>query len=101
MSWEGGDATHRAGVSNLLAGFRARACRSMRSACNRISASIDRPGDGTGQREGGRLAGFLDAVVAMGYDLLITEFDVNDAALPAATGARDQGVADYGAPIST
>ena len=31
----------------------------------------------------------------MGYDLLITEFDVHDNALPADIGARDQAVADY------
>ena len=32
----------------------------------------------------------------MGYDLLITEFDVNDAALPSDVALRDQGVAAYG-----
>jgi endo-1,4-beta-xylanase len=32
----------------------------------------------------------------MGYELLITEFDVNDHAAPTAIGPRDRMVADYG-----
>ena len=37
----------------------------------------------------------LDQVVAMGYGLVITEFDVNDNGLPADIAQRDRGVADY------
>ena len=38
---------------------------------------------------------FLDAVTALGYRLLITEFDVRDNDLPVEIAARDRGVADY------
>ncbi|MEO7467918.1 MAG: endo-1,4-beta-xylanase, partial [Sphingobium limneticum] len=38
---------------------------------------------------------FLDQVVAMGYKLLITEFDVRDNGLPADIAARDRAVAEY------
>jgi endo-1,4-beta-xylanase len=38
---------------------------------------------------------FLDAVTAMGYKLKITEFDVNDQALPTDAAIRDRMVADY------
>jgi len=38
---------------------------------------------------------FLDEVVAMGYKLLITEFDVNDHMAPANIALRDRMVADY------
>jgi endo-1,4-beta-xylanase len=38
---------------------------------------------------------FLDEVVAMGYDLVITEFDVNDRMAPRDIAARDAMVADY------
>lgn len=36
---------------------------------------------------------FLDEVSAMGFDLLITELDVNDRRLPADVGKRDAGAA--------
>ncbi len=39
---------------------------------------------------------FLDEVVGMGYQLVITEFDVNDHEAPTAILARDRMVADYG-----
>jgi endo-1,4-beta-xylanase len=39
---------------------------------------------------------FLDEVVAMGYKLEITEFDVNDKLAPTDALERDRMVADYG-----
>jgi endo-1,4-beta-xylanase len=39
---------------------------------------------------------FLDEVVAMGYRLKITEFDVNDRMAPDDFAVRDRLVADYG-----
>ena len=39
---------------------------------------------------------FIDEVVAMGYQLVITEFDVNDHSAPTNNGLRDRVVADYG-----
>ena len=39
---------------------------------------------------------FLDAVVAMGYKLVVTEMDVSDKGLPTDFAQRDAMVADYG-----
>jgi endo-1,4-beta-xylanase len=96
MSWESGNDAHRAGVLNLLAGFRARGVPvDALGVQSHIGVySID-PATGMGRREEGSWRAFLDQVVAMGYDLLITEFDVNDAALPSDVTLRDQGVASY------
>ena len=96
MSWESGNDAHRAGVLNLLAGFRTRGVPvDALGVQSHIGIfSID-PATGMGRREEGPWRAFLDQVIAMGYDLLITEFDVNDAALPSDVALRDQGVASY------
>lgn len=96
MGWESGNNAHRAGVLNLLAGFRARGVPvDALGVQSHIGVySID-PATGMGRREEAPWRAFLDSVVAMGYDLLITEFDVNDAALPSDVTLRDQGVASY------
>ena len=96
MSWEGGNDAHRAGVLNLLAGFRARGVPvDALGVQSHIGVySID-PATGMGRREETRWRTFLDQVVAMGYDLIITEFDVRDDALPSDIALRDQGVASY------
>lgn len=99
MSWErtGVDQTHATGVLRLLEGFRKRGTpvdalgvqshiRLLRKA---PVAEIVRESEGPWRR-------FLDEVVGMGYQLLITEFDVNDHAAPTAIGPRDRMVADYG-----
>lgn len=96
MSWESGNDAHRAGVLNLLAGFRARGVPvdALGVQSHLRIYSID-PATGMGRREEGPWRAFLDQVVAMGYNLLITELDVNDAALPSDVALRDQGVASY------
>jgi endo-1,4-beta-xylanase len=96
MSWEPGNATHRQGVLTLLAGFRARGTPvdALGIQSHLGIFSID-PATGQGRREEADWRAFLDQVVAMGYDLVITEFDVNDAALPTDIATRDQGVAAY------
>ena len=96
MGWESGNDAHRAGVLNLLAGFRARGVPvdALGVQSHLGVFSID-PATGTGRHEDGPWRSFLDQVVAMGYDLLITELDVNDAALPSDINLRDQGVASY------
>ncbi|RYE03048.1 MAG: glycosyl hydrolase, partial [Sphingomonadales bacterium] len=96
MSWESGGATHRNGVLALLQGFKAR------------GVPVDALGiqSHIGIYSGSSVAdlvaaqtpawrSFLDAVVALGYKLVITEFDVRDTGLPAAIPTRDQAVADY------
>jgi endo-1,4-beta-xylanase len=93
MSWERGteDETHIAGVLRLLEGFRKRGTpvdalgiqSHIRLLKDLPVADIVRESEGPWRR-------FLDEVVAMGYNLVITEFDVNDrrrrTTSPSATG---------------
>jgi endo-1,4-beta-xylanase len=98
MSWERGteDETHMRGVLKLLGGFRKRrtpvdalGVQSHIRLLKPISvAEIVRESEGPWRR-------FLDQVVAMGYKLVVTEFDVNDRMAPTAIAPRDRVVADY------
>jgi len=98
MSWERNsvDETHINGVLKLLEGFRKRGTpvdalgvqSHIRLLKNAPVADIVRESEGPWRR-------FLNEVVGMGYQLLITEFDVNDHMAPAAIGPRDRMVADY------
>ena len=96
MSWEPGNEKHRAGVLRLLEGFRARdvPIDALGIQSHIRIGSID-PATGTAPRDERGWRAFLDAVVAMGYGLIITEFDVRDPGLPADLALRDRGVADY------
>jgi endo-1,4-beta-xylanase len=95
MGWEGG-ATHRAGVLALLQGFKARGvpvdALGIQAHLGIYSAT---PVATLIANQTPAWRAFLDAVVALGYKLVITELDVNDSALPANIAQRDQGVADY------
>jgi endo-1,4-beta-xylanase len=98
MSWErtGEDETHIEGVLKLLEGFRKRGTpvdalgvqSHIRLLKKASVAEIVRESEGPWRR-------FLDEVVAMGYQLLVTEFDVNDRTAPTNVVARDPMVADY------
>lgn len=98
MSWERGteDETHIAGVLKLLEGFRKRGtpvhALGIQSHIRLLKplsvAEIVRESEGPWRR-------FLDEVVAMGYGLEITEFDVNDRMAPDDVVQRDEMVADY------
>jgi len=98
MSWErtGEDEIHMRGVLKLLEGFRKRGTpvdalgiqSHIRLLKHEPVAAIVRESEGPWRR-------FVDEVVAMGYRLLITEFDVNDRTAPGAIGPRDRMVADY------
>ena len=98
MSWErvSEDETHIKGVLKLLEGFRKRGTpvdalgvqSHIRLLKNAPVADIVRESEGPWRR-------FLNEVVGMGYQLLITEFDVNDRMAPTAIGPRDRMVADY------
>lgn len=98
MSWGAGNARHRAGVLKLLADLKARGAPVQALG---IQAHIGVWSTPTPGGDGGATATatatewrrFLDEVMGMGLDLLITEFDVNDRALPSDTTARDAGVA--------
>ncbi len=88
MSWEAGNDRHRAGVLRLLEGFRKRGTPvdALGIQSHLVVSQAARP-----QEKAWRA--FIDAVVAMGYGLAITEFDVRDGGLPADIGLRDAGVA--------
>ncbi|MBV8687686.1 MAG: endo-1,4-beta-xylanase [Alphaproteobacteria bacterium] len=98
MSWERGteDETHIAGVLKLLEGFRKRGTpvdalgiqSHIRLLKDLPVADVVRESEGPWRR-------FLDEVVAMGYELVVTEFDVNDRKAPDDIAARDRMVADY------
>lgn len=97
MDW-GTDATHRNGVLKLLERFRK---DKVPVDTLGIQAHIGPPagltvGAAVQERERGWRE-FLDAVVAMGYRLAITEFDVNDRHLPADHAVRDDVVANFAA----
>jgi len=99
MSWERNstDETHMRGVLELLKGFKKRGtpvdALGVQSHIRLLKpltvAEIVHESEGPWQR-------FLDEVVGMGYQLLITEFDVNDKMAPMDLARRDRMVADYG-----
>lgn len=89
MSWEAGNATHRRGVLTLLERFRRERVPVDALGIQSHIGTQGRP-DAAGKRE---WQTFVDAVVAMGYDLLITEFDVNDRGLGGDIAKRDAEVA--------
>ncbi len=87
MSWEVGNDAHRAGVLRLLEGFKKRGTPvDALGVQSHLIAQPTRP-----QERAWR--DFIDAVVAMGYKLLITEFDIRDPGLPRDIAKRDAGVA--------
>lgn len=97
MGWDSGnDATHRRGVLKLLEGFRK---RGVPVDALGLQSHISPQG---GQPVGEQIAArqpvwreFLTEVTAMGYRLIITEFDVNDRYVSADDASRDRIVADY------
>ena len=96
MSWEPAHAGHVADVLRLLEGFKARGTPVDALGIQSHIEIFERdPATGLGPYQEREWRRFLDEVVAMGYDLVITEFDVKDRALPADIAARDQLVADY------
>jgi len=96
MGWEPQHRDHRTAVLRLLEGFRARGtpvdALGIQSHIEMLALDA---ATGVGRYDEQQWRAFLDEVVAMGYRLLITEFDVKDRALPADTGERDARVADY------
>jgi len=97
MSWEPGNQVHRAGVLKLLEGFRK---RGVPVDALGVQSHIGPKGEAApGQlamRQEKPWREFLDAVVAMGYKLVVTEMDISDNDLPTDFTRRDATVADYG-----
>jgi len=98
MGWAKSAATHRAGVLKLLERMKA---ANLPIDSLGIQSHIGSNGLGTAT---GPLADideaewrkFLDEVVGMGLNLVITEFDVNDRYVEGDASARDRAVADFG-----
>ncbi|MES2987216.1 MAG: endo-1,4-beta-xylanase [Pseudomonadota bacterium] len=96
MSWEPGNENHRKGVLKLLEGFKKRGVP-----CDALGVQ-SHIGLTSGSTVGALVSkqekpwrDFLDAVVSMGYKLVISEFDVNDKALPKDANVRDGIIANY------
>ena len=85
-----GSAKHRAGVLKLLADLRARGTPVHALGLQSHIGDSLPPANTAASSEWRK---FLDEVTGMGYDLLITEFDVNDRKLPVDFAKRDAGVA--------
>ena len=96
MSWEPQHRTHCRDVLRLLEGFRKRGTPvDALGIQSHIEVFGIDPATGSGRYAEAEWRRFLDEVVAMGYRLVITEFDVKDKALPAGIAARDAAVADF------
>lgn len=96
MSWEPAHRGHLADVLRLLEGMKKRGspCDALGIQSHIEMFELDMAsGSGIYDEAGWRR--FLDEVTGMGYRLVITEFDVKDAALPANIALRDRLVADY------
>lgn len=92
MREDSGSAKHRAGVLKMLAELKKRGTPVHALGLQAHIGSWDESKK-RGQEDMREWRRFLDEATAMGYDLLITEFDVNDRALPADIAKRDAGVA--------
>lgn len=85
-----GSARHRPGVLKLLHDLRARGTPIDALG---LQSHIGDALPASGTAAGSEWRKFLDEVTGMGYDLLITEFDVNDRKLPVDFAQRDAGAA--------
>ena len=92
MREDSGSAKHRAGVLTMLAELKKRGTPVHALGLQAHIGSWDESKK-RGREDMLEWRKFLDEATAMGYDLLITEFDVNDRALPADIAKRDAGVA--------
>jgi len=98
MSWERSSEgeTHIKGVLKLLEGFRKRGTPvDALGVQSHIRLLKPLSVAGTVRESEGPWRRFLDEVTGMGYQLLITEFDVNDRMAPTRIATRDRMVADY------
>jgi endo-1,4-beta-xylanase len=97
MSWEPGNEAHRTGVLRLLERFKKRGTPVDALGVQSHIGSGNNPGDPSvfGPHDERAWRRFLDEATGMGYDLLITEFDVNDRGISGDIAARDREVAAY------
>ncbi len=97
MSWSPGNEKHRAAVLKLLERMRKNnvPIDALGIQSHISTADVD-PVKQLAAVQSKEWRNFLDEVVGMGLDLVITEFDVNDKELPADITIRDRAVADFG-----
>jgi endo-1,4-beta-xylanase len=95
MSWEPGNEGHRAGVLRLLEGFKARGVPVDALGVQSHIGAFALDENGRAKHDPIAWRRFLDEVVGMGYDLVISEMDVRDDKFPTAIAARDQAIASY------
>jgi endo-1,4-beta-xylanase len=96
MSQEVGNEQHRYGVLKLLEGFKKRGTPvDALGIQSHIGAENADSFTGFGKPQEKDWTAFLNEVTGMGYDLVVTEFDVHDKGLPAAFAPRDAAVAAY------
>ena len=92
MGWGADGAKHRAGVLRLLADLKARGAPVQALGVQAHIGVWSLPAT-TSAATVAEWRRFLDEVAGLGLKLLVTEFDVNDQALPGAVAERDAGVA--------
>lgn len=96
MSQEVGNEKHRYGVLKLLEGFKKRGTPvDALGIQSHIGAENADSFTGFGKPQEKEWTAFLNDVTGMGYDLLVTEFDVHDKGLVYDFGPRDAAVAAY------
>lgn len=94
MSWGDGYVKHRAGVLKLLEALKKRGTPVHALGLqSHIGSTEDGKEPESGDAHVRDWRRFLDEATGMGYDLLITEFDVHDEHFPADFAARDAAVA--------
>jgi len=98
MSWSGASAKHRDGVLKLLSRLKAaNAPVHLLGVQSHIGPGLLGGVQGTRTFDTKMQAdwkGFLDSVVAMGFDLAVTEFDVGETGTPSDITERDKVLAD-------
>ena len=97
MSWGHGSAKHRAGVLKLLTDLKRRGTPVQALGVQAHIGNWVKPGDPVDvpAQRAAEWRRFLDDVMALDLDILITEFDVNDRGMPADIAQRDAAVAAY------
>lgn len=96
MSWRSDDARHRDAVLRLLERLRTRGTPvDALGIQSHLGSKYSEAPTGLGALDERGWRQFLDAVTAMGYDLLVTELDVHDNPLPGAIGPRDHAIAAH------
>jgi len=97
MGWADKDATHRAGVLKLLERMKTSNLPiDALGVQSHIGSNAMGTATGLSDVNMAEWRKFLDAVTAMGLDLVVTEFDINDRYVNGDIAERDRAVAEYG-----